>query len=890
MQGHSQGSAFNQTGLAITTLGKMCFDISNHLESETMSRSEIQSMLDWIGSSVDVETLKTFFSQEAPTIRAIWESLNSKAQAFRHEAALNALLSVHLSIHQLTQKPWTLGRLIHFQHHVAIDPRLTPSLVDASAHPKWELDDLLCAALRRGSPTGVLKSLVSVGARLTDSGPYRDIMTTVIAHSRIREDQNLDTIDIDLLHILLEAGAVVDDPSLDYTGFSWRGPNKPAYTTDRILLNEAQYTPRASHPWSLIFPFSNRQQTTVTVPGVFEAIQGGQCRLHSYLEARLEPKDDLRRRQALEVALSEASARGYTEVAQGLMQFGVDSNVRTLPNLGNGSWHPIVRAANAGQTDTLRLLTAATNIDFSPPNEVLGNLDLRLLQTMGIPKRDEVLRALSRLKFETAARRKILLNAIGSNSCVCHSLPCGKCGQHIPDFEFVDQLLRHGLACVDRTEDLDGETPPILLRAIQQNCSTRAFHYLVEPDVGIVSNLSGKAMAPLVEATLKYHSSPSKILKFFAQKNERFQSDVQKNARYILGRLLRERDCAYPHRFCCGREPEKDCECVIIVKWCLDLGVSLESNYGSFLADLMEHASSDSFVLEAIRRGAELNVADQVGRTALQKSIKRGRLQLAVALIERGSDINAPAAPYHRTALQEACYTGAPLWFINFVLDNGADINAPPASERGYTALQAACGSGAQLSCINLLLKRGAAVNAPPAAAYGMTALQCAARRGYMNVVGLLLDHGADVNALSGYRLRLSVSRYGMAPTSKFEGFMRALDLAALASRLDMVHFLIAAGGRSYRPGRTGFDGAIELATSEGHFAVADLLRQYPELTSENISQAETEWLRANPQADMHDGCVVPAGLVPFIKRGAGDTEAGLKEYMQMNLSISQES
>lgn len=861
----------------------MCFDISNHLDSETMSRSEMQSMLDWIGSSIDVEFLKTFFSQEAPTIRAIWESLNFKAQAFRHEAALNALLSVQLSIH--TQTPWTPGPLTQFEHHVATDPCLAPSLVEAHAYPKWELDKLLCAAVRRGSPTGVLKLLVSVGARLTNSGPYRDFVTTAIAPSWIIEDQNLDTIDIDLLQIILEAGAVVDDPSSNYTGFGWSGPNKPVYTTDCILLIEAQSTSRTSRPWSLISPYSKRQETTVTVPGIFEAIQGGQCRLRSYLEARSEPKDDLRRRQVFEVALSEASARGYTEVVQGLMQFGVDPNVRALPDLGDGSWHPIVRAANAGQKDTLLLLVASIGINSALLDEYTGgDLDLSSLQAMTITQRDEVLQALSRLNFDTAARREILLNAIGMKIFVC-----GNCGQYVPDYEFVDQLLKHGLACLERIEDLDGETPSILLRAIQQNCSMGALGCLIEPDVRIVSTLTGKAIAPLVEAALKYHSFPSKILKFFAQENAKFQSDVQKNASYILRRLLQERDCAYPKRFCYGREPEKDCECVVIVKWCMDLGVSFESNYGSYLTDLMEHASSDSFVLEAIRRGAELNVADRVGRTALQKSIKRGRLQLAAALIEGGADINAAASSYNRTALQEACYTDAPLWFINFVLDNGADINAPPASEGGLTALQAACGSGAKVSCINLLLKRGAVVNAPPATTYGMTALQCAARRGYMNVVGLLLDHGADVNALSGYRMRLSVSRYGMAPTPKFEGFMRALDLAALASRLDMVHFLIAAGGRSYRPGRTGFDGAIELAASEGHLAVADLLRQYPELTSENISQAETEWLRANPQADMHDGCVVPAGLVPFIERGADDTEAGLKEYMQMQLSIPQE-
>lgn len=884
-------STVNQAGLTITTLGKVCYDLSNHLEKETMSRSEIEEILDWIGFSADVAFLSTLFSQNTFTIRAVWESLTSKAHVFRHEPALNVLLSLHLSIHNQTW--WTVERQHYaFEHYIDINPCLAASLVDAYPYPKWQLDHMLRWAAVRGSSTKVLKQLCSAGARL-DPGPHDDTVFPL----RIGQDANSDTTNLDSVEILLEAGAVIDHACPrcnsrnwvhEWFKIGWRGPNQPAYTTDYILLSKVQSSPWISRLWSLVSPYSDRQQTTVTVPGIFEAVRGGQDSLCSYLNARWEPEDDRHRRQTLEVALSEASERGHVDVVQGLMHFGVDPNVRTLPDFDTSSWHPIIRAVNAGQKGTLQVLTATSKIDLALLNEVMGSeLDFCALQSMGTSQRDEVLRALSTLEFNTATRREILLNAIESHSRNDPSLLCEKCGHGAPDFELVGQLLQHGLACLDRTDDLD-EAPPILLRAIQQDCSVRALYYIVEPDVGIISALSGRAIAALLEATLKHSSSPSMILNFLAQKNETFQSDVQNNANYILRRFLRERDCAYSHRFCYGREPENDCECVKIMKWLLDLGASFESNYGSLLAELMEHASSDSFMLEIIRRGADLNIADRSGRTALQKSIRRGRLQLAVALIERGVDINAPAASYRRTVLQEACYTGAPLWFITFVLDHGADINAPPASEQGYTALQAACSSGAELSCINLLLKKGADVNGPPSIARGMTALQCAAKQGHINVVGLLLDHGADVNALSGYMLRLSVSRCGMPPTPKFEGFIRAIDVAALASRLDMVHFLIAAGARSYRPGRTGFDGAIELAISENHFVVADLLREQSELRFGNFLQAENEWLRENPQAHMYDGRIVPAGLVPFIEREGGDTEAGFKGYMQMELGIPQ--
>lgn len=52
-----------------------------------------------------------------------------------------------------------------------------------------------------------------------------------------------------------------------------------------------------------------------------------------------------------------------------------------------------------------------------------------------------------------------------------------------------------------------------------------------------------------------------------------------------------------------------------------------------------------------------------------------------------------------------------------------------------------------------------------------------------MNMVGMLLDYGANVYALSG----------GFPKDTHFI-YERAIDVAVERSRLDMVHFLITAG------------------------------------------------------------------------------------------------
>lgn len=182
---------------------------------------------------------------------------------------------------------------------------------------------------------------------------------------------------------------------------------------------------------------------------------------------------------------------------------------------------------------------------------------------------------------------------------------------------------------------------------------------------------------------------------------------------------------------------------------------------------------------------------------------------------------------------------------MRFLVDKGADVNSLRESDAS-TVLQSACLRGAHLDCIRLLLDEGADVNAPPAAV-GYTALQYAVARGSMNVVGLLLDYEADVNAISG------IHKGPPFVDDILWTFIRAIDIAVWNSGLDMVHFLIAAGARSSRPGLTGFDGAVKLATSERHFAITALLLKHADSHRRDRMEAERKWLQANPDACMYE-------------------------------------
>ena len=68
------------------------------------------------------------------------------------------------------------------------------------------------------------------------------------------------------------------------------------------------------------------------------------------------------------------------------------------------------------------------------------------------------------------------------------------------------------------------------------------------------------------------------------------------------------------------------------------------------------------------------------------------------------------------------------------------------AGKTDHTALQAAV-EGGHTDIVGMLLQKGAHVNAKPAEDDGRTALQAAAEGGHMDIVGMLLQKGADVNA-----------------------------------------------------------------------------------------------------------------------------------------------
>lgn len=207
-----------------------------------------------------------------------------------------------------------------------------------------------------------------------------------------------------------------------------------------------------------------------------------------------------------------------------------------------------------------------------------------------------------------------------------------------------------------------------------------------------------------------------------------------------------------------------------------------------------------------------------------------------------------------RTPLQVAA-RNCRMDVVELLLEAGSDVNAPAKGNSGFTALQASCrfridsleDQQRKLSIVCILLFHGADVNAAPARVGGRTALQEAAVLGDLTIAKLLLFNNpmADVNAPP-------CKTWISAAEDQDVGYEEpnlgtALDLAAGRGRLDMVKLLLNCNGLSHHWGKTGYDGAIEVARNAGYLAVADLIRQHAEdakqsSTSPDLSQPPRCW------------------------------------------------
>ena len=214
------------------------------------------------------------------------------------------------------------------------------------------------------------------------------------------------------------------------------------------------------------------------------------------------------------------------------------------------------------------------------------------------------------------------------------------------------------------------------------------------------------------------------------------------------------------------------------------------------------------------------------------------RLEATATLLEHGFDPNAIISSVcfthsyysetrHITPLLQAIRNDDSE-MVEMLIKFGANINCAATRDIPFTPIQQATKQG-NFEITQLLLRNGADADSAPGDrnSEGTTALQLAAIGGYVGILELLVDYGANVEA----------------PGSAKKG-TTVLGAAAKHGRLDAVRLLLQRGVRLKRQLFGNECVEIRLAKQHGHHAIADLLKshQYGPSAHDVDNVLECEW------------------------------------------------
>lgn len=170
-----------------------------------------------------------------------------------------------------------------------------------------------------------------------------------------------------------------------------------------------------------------------------------------------------------------------------------------------------------------------------------------------------------------------------------------------------------------------------------------------------------------------------------------------------------------------------------------------------------DNGGSENIVRLLLDRGADINAGDGFSGNALQNAVSSGNEDLLRLLLDKGADVNACrqyggsshyTLPF-RNPLYRAIKDRKDIALVKLLIDKRADVNLRYTNNydnKSYSAIAAAASVGSE-DIVRLLLDRGANVNAD--CDYWGNTLRAAAFSGNESIVRLVLEKGAEDNANS---------------------------------------------------------------------------------------------------------------------------------------------
>jgi ankyrin repeat protein len=208
------------------------------------------------------------------------------------------------------------------------------------------------------------------------------------------------------------------------------------------------------------------------------------------------------------------------------------------------------------------------------------------------------------------------------------------------------------------------------------------------------------------------------------------------------------------HAGCCGLHIAAEKNYVDVVECLLEAGVDVNiRSEKQKLTPLISAACCGSLegVKALIKAGADINAQSSTGNTALMLAIDRGKIDVAITLIQSGADLEIKGQKGW-TALHNAASGGDKGYkeVAEALLKAGASVDA--LSETMLTPLHEAAGKSL-VEIVRLLVDHGANVKArdkfnnTPLRMCASNAQSFATLESFKQTVQILLDAGADINA-----------------------------------------------------------------------------------------------------------------------------------------------
>jgi ankyrin repeat protein len=194
-----------------------------------------------------------------------------------------------------------------------------------------------------------------------------------------------------------------------------------------------------------------------------------------------------------------------------------------------------------------------------------------------------------------------------------------------------------------------------------------------------------------------------------------------------------------------------------------------------------------------IEGGVEINApSGRVHRsTALQETVRKGNVRLVEILLNAGADPNIQfLGMYGGTVLHDALRSSKNVDLTRMLLEAGADPNPPDIADKEPPLLCAVKESSAEM--VDLLLTAKADPNRITENEWHITALQVATSRCDAEMVQLLVDAGADVDAPSSKDYEEVLD--SLQGSGWNEIFITPIQIAAENKDAESVQILLAAG------------------------------------------------------------------------------------------------